>query len=57
VEEVSDHALALLLACARKVAFYHQRTKKGEYLLHLFLAWLIFNRIYPFVERMFSSLL
>ena len=31
VEEVSDHALALLLACARKVAFFHLRTKYGEY--------------------------
>jgi D-3-phosphoglycerate dehydrogenase len=31
VSEVSDHALALLLACARKVAFYHHRTKHGEY--------------------------
>ena len=29
--EVSDHALALLLACARNVAFFHQRTKQGEY--------------------------
>lgn len=33
VEEVADHALALLLACARKVAFFHQRTKGGEYRL------------------------
>jgi D-3-phosphoglycerate dehydrogenase len=33
VEEVSDHTLALLLACARKVAFFHHRTKHGEYLL------------------------
>lgn len=33
VEEVADHTLALLLACARKVAFFHQRTKAGEYLL------------------------
>ena len=33
VEEVADHALALLLACARKVAFFHQRTKSGEYRL------------------------
>ena len=33
VEEVADHALALLLACARKVAFFHQRTKAGEYRL------------------------
>lgn len=34
VEEVADHAIALLLACARKVAFFHQRTKAGEYRLH-----------------------
>ncbi len=33
VEEVSDHALALMLACARNVAFYHHRTKQGEYSL------------------------
>ncbi len=33
VEEVADHAMALLLACARKVAFFHQRTKAGEYRL------------------------
>lgn len=33
VEEVADHTLALLLACARKVAFFHQRTKSGEYRL------------------------
>ena len=33
VEEVADHAIALLLACARKVAFFHQRTKVGEYRL------------------------
>ncbi len=31
VSEVSDHALALLLAAARNVAFFHQRTKAGEY--------------------------
>lgn len=31
VEEVADHALALLLALARKVAFFHLRTKQGEY--------------------------
>lgn len=31
VEEVSDHALALLLACARNVAFFHLKTKQGEY--------------------------
>ena len=33
VEEVADHTLALLLACARRVAFFHQRTKSGEYQL------------------------
>jgi D-3-phosphoglycerate dehydrogenase len=33
VEEVADHTLALLLACARKVAFFHHRTKAGEYRL------------------------
>jgi len=33
VSEVSDHALALLLACARNVAFFHARTKAGEYRL------------------------
>jgi D-3-phosphoglycerate dehydrogenase len=33
VSEVSDHALALLLACARKIAFFHARTKAGEYRL------------------------
>lgn len=31
VSEVADHALALLLACARGVAFHHHRTKQGEY--------------------------
>ncbi len=35
VEEVADHALALLLACARKVAFFHQRTRAGEYRLQV----------------------
>jgi D-3-phosphoglycerate dehydrogenase / 2-oxoglutarate reductase len=29
--EVAEHALALLLALARKVAFYHQATKSGRY--------------------------
>ncbi len=33
VEDVADHALALLLASARKVAFFHLRTKSGEYRL------------------------
>jgi D-3-phosphoglycerate dehydrogenase len=31
VEEVADHALALLLACARNVAWFHLRTKRGKY--------------------------
>jgi len=33
VTEVADHALALLLACARQIAFFHLRTKQGEYRL------------------------
>jgi D-3-phosphoglycerate dehydrogenase len=33
VEEVADHALALLLACSRNVAYFHLRTKRGEYRL------------------------
>ncbi|MFN0051145.1 MAG: C-terminal binding protein [Planctomycetales bacterium] len=33
ITEVADHALALLLACARQVAFFHRRTKQGEYSL------------------------
>ncbi|MGE3317556.1 MAG: C-terminal binding protein [Planctomycetaceae bacterium] len=33
VSEVSDHALALLLAGARKIAFFHHRAKQGEYKL------------------------
>lgn len=31
VEEVADHALALLLALARNIGFFHLRTKQGEY--------------------------
>ena len=31
VAEVSDHTLGLLLACARRIAFFHWRTKHGEY--------------------------
>jgi len=31
VPEVSDHALALLLAVNRKVAFFHHQTKQGHY--------------------------
>lgn len=34
VEEVADHTLALLLALARNVAFFHRRTKSGEYALN-----------------------
>jgi D-3-phosphoglycerate dehydrogenase len=33
LEEVSEHAMALLLALARKVAFYDRAIKKGEYKL------------------------
>jgi len=33
VTEVSDHALALLLACARKVGYFHSQTKQGIYAL------------------------
>jgi D-3-phosphoglycerate dehydrogenase len=29
--EVAEHALALLLACARKVGWYHLQTKQGTY--------------------------
>jgi len=31
VIEVAEHALAMMLCCARKIGFYHLRTKKGEY--------------------------
>lgn len=31
VSEVSDHTLGLLLACARRIGFFHYRTKQGEY--------------------------
>ena len=31
VVEVADHALALLMACARNVAFFHHQTKQGLY--------------------------
>jgi D-3-phosphoglycerate dehydrogenase len=31
--EVAEHALALVLALARKVAFYHQQTKAARYVL------------------------
>ena len=31
VEEVADHALALLLAFARNIGFFHLRSKQGEY--------------------------
>ena len=33
VAEVADHALGLLLAAARRIAFFHLRTKRGEYQL------------------------
>jgi D-3-phosphoglycerate dehydrogenase len=33
VSEVADHALALLLAGARNIAFFHHRTKASEYKL------------------------
>ncbi len=33
VTEVADHTLALLLAAARRVGFFHVRTKQGEYRL------------------------
>lgn len=31
VEEVADHTLGLLLAVTRNIAFFHHRTKRGEY--------------------------
>ena len=31
VDEVADHTMALLLACARNIGFFHDRTKRGEY--------------------------
>ncbi|HEV3343461.1 MAG TPA: C-terminal binding protein [Pirellulales bacterium] len=31
IREVAEHALALILALGRKVAFYHQQTKSGHY--------------------------
>jgi D-3-phosphoglycerate dehydrogenase / 2-oxoglutarate reductase len=31
VGEVADHALALILACARNIGFFHHRIKRGEY--------------------------
>ncbi len=31
IREVAEHALALILALGRKVAFYHQQTKSGLY--------------------------
>ncbi|OYW17434.1 MAG: dehydrogenase [Planctomycetales bacterium 12-60-4] len=33
VAEVADHALGMLLALARHIAFFHGRTKRGEYSL------------------------
>lgn len=34
MEEVAEHALALLLALARKVGFYHHQTKTGRYAIN-----------------------
>jgi len=34
IEEVAEHALALMLSLARKVAFYHHQTKSGRYELN-----------------------
>jgi D-3-phosphoglycerate dehydrogenase len=31
VDEVSDHAMALILSCARKIAFYDRNIKAGSY--------------------------
>ena len=31
VAEVADHAFSLILACARNIAVFHSRTKRGEY--------------------------
>jgi D-3-phosphoglycerate dehydrogenase len=31
IAEVADHTIALLLACARRIAFFQGRTKRGEY--------------------------
>ncbi len=31
VGEVADHTLGLLLSCARNIAFFHLRTKRGKY--------------------------
>jgi D-3-phosphoglycerate dehydrogenase / 2-oxoglutarate reductase len=31
VTEVADHTLGLLLACARRIGFFHHRAKEGEY--------------------------
>jgi D-3-phosphoglycerate dehydrogenase len=33
VEEVSDHALALILACARNIGWFQARIRRGEYSL------------------------
>lgn len=33
VGEVADHTLALILACARNIGFFHLHTKRGEYRL------------------------
>ena len=34
IEDVSDHALALLLSCIRKIAFKDREIRKGEWNLH-----------------------
>jgi D-3-phosphoglycerate dehydrogenase / 2-oxoglutarate reductase len=34
IDEVAEHALALLLALARKVAFYHYQSKSGRYAIN-----------------------
>lgn len=31
VEEVAEHTIALLFTCARRVAWFHERLRKGEY--------------------------
>jgi D-3-phosphoglycerate dehydrogenase / 2-oxoglutarate reductase len=33
IEEVAEHAMALLLACARKIAFYDRKVRAGEWAL------------------------
>ncbi len=31
VEEVAEHTIALLFTCARRIAWFHERMRKGEY--------------------------